>query len=285
MANVMLSFPQRADEATLSGGAWAAGLPLNNLKDRLIGKVARTTDALAASSTFDAALTKARSIRTLSLINNNLSLGATYRLRGSDDPTFATSITDTGTLPVWPALYVTLALEWEADNWWSGEMLAEDIEGYTWNLIHVFATNVVARYWRIELTDTANAAGYVQAGRLFMAPAFQPLQNMSYGASTNYETRTAIEEAPSGVEYFDRRNGFRVARFNLDWQTEDEAMVNSFEMQRILGIDKELLYIFDPDNLTHKIRKSFLGRLRTLNAIEQPYFDTLKSSYEIKELL
>jgi len=285
MANIMLSFPGRSDSATLSGGSWETSLPLANLQNRLLSKFARSVNADTSNTTFDVDLATAKNVRTVSLANHNLTLDGTYRIRGSDDPTFATSEVDTGFISAWPALYSTLSLDWESANWWSGQVLQEDIAGFAWNLIHIFDSNVFVRYWRFEFDDTTNGDGYIQMGRLFMAPVFQPAVNMQYGQSISFETKTAIEENPQGVEFFDFRTPYRVARFRLEFMTTDEAMSSVFNMHRQLGIDKEVLYIFDPDDTFHKVNRSFLGRLRELSPIEQPYVELHGASFEIKELL
>lgn len=192
---------------------------------------------------------------------------------------------DSGVLPVWPALYTTLELEWEDDNWWSGSIATEDRAGYTWTLIHIFNQNLYMKQYKIDLFDSANTDGYVEIGRLFMSPAYQPTKNIGYGESIGYEPNTKILASPSGIEYFDAQNNFRVARFSLNFIDTDEAMSNVFEMQRKQGDSEEILYIFDPDDVNHKLRRSFLGRMRGMSPIEQPYLSLHQSGFEIKELL
>jgi hypothetical protein len=141
------------------------------------------------------------------------------------------------------------------------------------------------QYWRIELNDTTNLAGYVQAGRLFIGPAWQPTNNMSYSNSLAWETKTVVDEAISGAEYFDVRLPYRVAKVSFDWMATDEAMTNAFEITRRAGIDQEVMYIHDPDDTVHALRRRFLSRMRTLNPIENPYFNQNKQAFEFKELL
>lgn len=285
MANCMIGFPNRADASTLSGGSWTATLPLNNLKNRIIGKVARSATDAIADTQFDIDLGTEKNIRVLSLTNHNCSLAALYRIRGSTVSNFATSVYDSGWLDVWPVVYPPGTLEWEDESWWTGKYTAEQMDGYTAALIHILPANTLARYWRIEIDDTTNAAGYVQIGRLFIGPAWQPTLNMSYGASVGWETKTEVQEAIGGAEYFQRRTPFRTQTIELDWMTVDEAMANAFELQRRAGIDQEVLWIFDPDDTVHALRRRWLGRLRKLSAIEYPYFNTNKTAFEIKELL
>lgn len=484
MANMMLGFPVRSDVATLSGGSWSGTLPITNMQDRRIGKLARTADATNTSTKINVSFPDVKRIRLACLSNHNLSIDSTYRIRGSneaaatnlltyseqldnaawiktncsvlanqiaaldgnvtadkiienstasnqkniqlrtgtivagsqntvsvflkkserqyarvylsagngtssgvytkvdlnlgtassitltgggvsgsaaitayDDDYYRVSVTgvlasdvtqagliiylkeddvtvtyagvigwgmyawgaqlesgatatsyypttsaaatrpygyidtwqsydyDTGVIDVWPALYTTLELEWEDDNWWAGQLSDEDRAGYTWNLIHVFEQNMLMKQYKIELFDSANTDGYVEIGRLFMCPAYQPTRNMNYGESIGYEPNTKILSSPSGTEYFDAQNNFRVARFQLSFVSTNEAMTNIFEMQRIQGNSEEILYIFDPDDTNNKLRRSFLGRLRELTPIEQPYLSLHQSAFEIKELL
>ncbi len=285
MANCIIAFPNRFDEAALSSGSWTAALPLANLQNRILAKLARSTDAANASTKFDTALTKSRAVKVVAVINHNLSAAALFRIRGADVSNFSVLLYDSGWIAAWPALYATLSLEWEDDNWWDGKMLDEDKTGYTWSLIHILPAATIARYWRIEFDDTTNAAGYVQAGRVFTAGQWQPVVNMSYGLSLGWETDTKTDKALGGAEYFDPRKAWRVARFNLDWMSIDEALGRAFEIDRRAGIDQEVLYIFDPADTVHMIRRAFIGRLRQLSPIEYPYLNTMRKAYEIKELI
>lgn len=281
----MMGFPNRCDAAVLSGGAWMAGLPRANLQNRILGKVARSTDAAPASTIVNIDLGSAKNTRIVALANHNISLGGKYRLRGGADNTFAATLVDTGWADVWPVVYPESTLEWEDENWWDGKYTEEQIAGYTTLLNIILAVPIVARYWRLEIDDADNAAGYVQAGRLFIGPAWQPQLNMVYGAGIGWQTGTDAQESLGGAEYFSRRTPYRVARFSLDWMSVDEGMATAFEMDRSAGIDREVLYVFDPNDTVHALRRQFLARLRALSPVEYPYFNITKKAYEIKELL
>ena len=204
MSNLMLAWPNLADSAALSSGSWSAGLPLNNLKNRLISKAARSTNALAASTKFDADLGEAMAINAVGLIGTNLTTAATYRIRGASDAGFTSVLHDSGT--------VSAATQ-------------------TPNLIHAITAAITARYWRVELTDTANPAGYVQAGRLFIGAGWQAAVNASFGTGLGYESATVMEQSLGGVDYPDKRTPRRVFRFDLDWLTDAEAYTQVLAMQ------------------------------------------------------
>jgi hypothetical protein len=285
MANCMLGFPNRIDQAALSGGAWTAGLPLTMLQNRIIGKVARTVDTAPASTWFDIDLGAGRKIQIVSLTNHNCSLRARYRITAANASDFALPTYDSGWSDVWPVVYPFGTLEWADDNWWSGRYTAEQASGFTPALIHLLPTYALARYWRIEIDDALNPAGFVQAGRAFIGPAWQPVLNMSYGASLAWETKTEVQESIGGAEYFQRRTPYRVQKLSLDWMRQDEAFAQAFELMKQAGIDQEVLFVHDPADTVHALRRRFLARLRTLGPIEYPYPMINKTAFELKEII
>ncbi|WP_156302354.1 hypothetical protein [Methylogaea oryzae] len=270
----------------MSGGSWTAQLPLANLQNRQIARVARTTNAATASTQFVAALATSRLVRSVALVGHNLGTSAKYRIRGGQSPTdFSAPGVDTGWVDAWPRIYSYGSVPWGDPRFWGGRYTPGDLGSDTWHLIHVFPTNIAARYWLIELDDSANGAGYLQIGRLFIGEIFQPALNMAYGASIGYEPRTTVEESPSGAEFFNVLRGYRVAKFTLKWLDESEAMAGALDMQRLCGVHGEVLFVWDADDANHKLRRSFLGRMRQLSPIEVPYINNYSIGYEIKELL
>lgn len=282
----MFGFPNRADQSVLSGGTWVATLPRALLQDRVIGRTARTVNTALDSTKFDIDLGGTKKTQLISLRNHNFSLQARYRIRGASDSGFTSTVYDSGWLDVWPTVYPYGTLEWEDDNWWSGKYTLEETQGYVPELVHIINTPKVPRYWRIEIDDTVNAAGFVQIGRLFIGPAWQPKLNMSYqGAALGWETKTEVQEAIGGAEYFQRRTPYRLQRLALDAMEQSEAFSQAFELMRRAGVDQEVLFIHDPDDTVHALRRRFLARLRTLSPIEYPYFNTNRAAFELKELL
>lgn len=190
---------------------------------------------------------------------------------------------DSGWLDVWPSVFSPDALEWEDNNWWTGKYTDEQRAGYTPGRTLVLPDSVLARFWRIELLDPTNPAGFVELGRVFIGPAWQPSANMSRGASLAWETRTSVQETDGGAEFFNVKTPVRVARFSLDWMTESEGMGRAFDLLRSAGINREVLWIHDPTDTEHALRRQFLGRFRQLNPIEFPYATVNRSAFEIKE--
>jgi hypothetical protein len=287
--NIILAFPNRTDVATLSGGAWSPSLPLSNLQNRLLSKVARTTNTDAASTQFNLTFTQPYSARVIGLVNHNLSFSSKWRIRAYDAETSpATTLYDSGWVYAWllTGTYWSPELhEWEDDNFWYGGYTLEEIKGLTANTFHVIPTvDKTSTMWHIEIVDPDNTDGYVQIGRLFIGPGWQPPINFAYGASLGYETNTGVETSLGDVEFFEPREPLRSMNFTLDALPEGEGYGRALELTRQAGIHREVVVIPDPEDQAQALRRNFLGRLRQLSRLEQPYWQTTSMGFEIKEI-
>jgi hypothetical protein len=259
MSNLILGYNNMIDAATLSGGSWEATLPLANLKSRYLSKVARSANDDAASTLINIDLGSAKPVQAFGAIKTNISAsGATYRLRLGNDNTFATSLYDSGTV--------------------SANAQSPD-------LVLGLASAVTARYGRLEIVDTSNAAGYVQIGRLFLGPALAPADNYSKGAELGYQSRTSVQQSLGGVDHFDVRPGRRLFEFALDWLTEAEAFNQALELQRICDIHGEVLLIRDPADTTYNQKRHFLGRMEQLSPIKNPYLTNHQAGFRVLEII
>lgn len=284
MANCIFGYQNRIDESTFEAyGSWETSLPLLNLKNRLLSKVARSTDATATSTRLRFAIAKDRVVGVLAVANHNLTVDATFRYRIYSDSGYSTMVYDSGTLNVWPDMPYGY-YEWEEEPFWDLSMTDEQRILSAKTLIHIQTNITNATYYQIEFFDTANPDGYVQLGRIFLGTKYQPEANMNLGASIGLETDTLIDKALGGAEFFDRRESFRVARFTLDYLNQSDSIINS-DMMRISGIDAEVVFVWDNSTDIIRNRRGFLGRLRSLSQIEQPYNTRFQTTYEIKELL
>jgi len=270
MANAVIGHSNQIDVATLSGGSWLSALPLTNLQNRSLGKVARSTDATEASTKFIAAFSAATSVRVVALAAHNLSDAAQIKVQGSTVSNFATTVYDSGWVDVWPSAYLATVSDKGID---------------IWTKVHVFPVATSAQYWQVLLKDTTNPDGYVQIGRPFIGPGFQPTINLAYGGGIGIETPTPIQTALNGAEYFDRRPSVRTVRVSTAYMTEAEAMNDVYEITRRGGIDGEVVFVWNPDDTTHAPRRQFMGRIRALSQVENPYTDQWNYAWEIKELI
>jgi len=285
VANLKLGFPNRIDAATVSGGSWQSTLPLSNIKDRRLSRLARSTNAALANTIINLDLGSAKTVGAVALVTHNLSASALVRVRGDDAADFATPLYDSGWKNAWPSGVIPAELlEWEDDNFWLGTVSAEAIAGYQSPYINNIDSRPVLRYWRIEINDTSNPSGYVQVGRVFIGDVWSVTNNYSGGAALGLEDSTGIESSIGGEEYFDVKKRFRVFQFSLDDLTDTEAYARVIDLQRLAGISGELLIIPNADDITNGFRRNFLGRLRSLSPMMQLNFRIKTAKFEVKEI-
>lgn len=278
--------PSAVITPTLSGGSWAAGFPLANLQNPEMTLLARSADDAAASTLVNIDLGTDRGIRVWSLLRHNLSLTATVRLRAWGEAGHTTTLHDTGTLPAWLTFYPPEALPWGHPDLWNGLINVEDRDGYQFDLIRVFAEQVVARYWTLEITDTANPDGYVELGRLILAPGFVPPENMSYGATVGWESNANTTRMLSGKRWVNETAKWRTATCTLEGQTPEQAASTLLEMQRRLGKSGELLFIYDEADLYQAMwQRSFLCNMEELNPIEHAGFNRNTAAFKLTEVI
>lgn len=142
---------------------------------------------------------------------------------------------------------------------------------------HTFATQTY-RYWRITLSGSGNV------GRVFIGPRFLPAVNIDWSPALAIESRTSVSESLGGAEYFDSRPSRRVWQGKWSWLSEAEAMT-WVAVQQSLDVSGEVYLIYDDADTSYRGTRNFLGRLRTLNAIEYPYIGQYGTALEIAELL
>lgn len=282
MGNVLIGWPNRIDDGTLSGGSWLSGLPLINLQDRALAKVARSTDATTASTKFSIAYPTAKTFWAFGLHNHNLSPSASWRIK-IGTTAGASDLYDSGGQGCWAMAFDNDLLEWESQNWWE-DPLADPYIRSPFAVIWPMPVSITARYISIEITDTTNTDGYIQIGRPFVGGGLKPIIGMSTDMSHTWEDPSIIETSPGGAEFYGVRRRFRLARFSLKWMNNNEFK-QVYEMYRRQGITNEILYIPDVTDYETTQRKGCLARMRQLSPIEYPYNNVHKAAFEIKELL
>ena len=286
MANVLLAFQNRTDEGTLSGGSWLASLPLVNLQNRLVQRVARSSNAANASTKFDLNLGAARNVGVVALVVHNMSVSAKVRITGDDAADFLTPVYQSAWIDVWPSGMVPQSLlEWEDDNFWLGTLSANARAGYQSPFIHVLPSANTLQYWRVEVDDTSNSDGYVHIGRLFISPTWRPAINYAMGADLVYRDTTPVETSLSGAEFFDQRSKVREFSFTLEGMTATEAYDYALQLQRQVGISGEILQVPDTDDTARIPARAYVGRLVDLSPIGNPQMDRFKTQFKVRELV
>lgn len=280
MQNIILSYPNRADAATITGGSWSGALPVTNLANREVWKVARSTNALLASTKFNVDIGDQKSLRCFALANHNMSASATWRVTlgsttGGDD------IYDSGWISIWRMAFNDI-VEWESITWWTG-VAGDEYLRSPYAAMHAAPDIYTARYLTIEVNDAANVDGYVQIGRLFAGGALQPTYNPVYGLQDGMTDLSTTDAAESGARWSTERRRIRNTSFVLGWVTPTEASYMQ-EMQRSLGTIGEVLYIPYPADMGESQRWGYIGRMSELSPIEYPHYRTRSLPIKLEEI-
>lgn len=285
MSNILLAYQNRTDEGTLSNGNWLSTLPLTNLQNRLVQRVARSNGVTLAATKFDIDLGVAKAIGVVALVVHNFSVSAKVRVLADDTADFATPTYNSGWVDVWPSGMIPQnLLNWEDDNFWLGTLSETARAGYQSPFIHVLGSEQTYRYWRVEVDDIGNTDGYIQIGRLFMAATWTPTVNYNYGAGLSYKDTTGIETSLSGAEYFEVRTKVREFSFTLEWMSTTEAYDIMLQLQRVAGVSGEILQIPDQSDVARIPARAYVGRLVNLEQIDQHKIDKFKVQLTIREL-
>lgn len=271
MGSTLLAYPDLTRDAatTLSGGSWSAGLPLANLKDRVIKKVARSTNDDAASTQWVSDMGAAVDTKILALLGHNISLAGTIRVRAYSDSGLTTMVHDTGILYAWPQTFGAAELATYPNHW-----------------VLPLAAIVTAQYWKWEIVDTANAAGYVEVGRAWMGPVWSPTIGAGYGAELGYEARATVTESLGGVLWSDGKLPRRATTItfpSLDDESErDTAMI----FQKTIGNSGEVLYV---ESTSHDAKRlllyAFPATVRQPSKIRMASFNANELPMELIESL
>ena len=280
MARPIFATPNYADETstyapTFSGGNWTAGLPLTNLQDRQLSKVARSSGDANADTKFEVDLKVVRGdIRVFALPAHNLSRAARVRIRGSNSAgSFGTPIYDSGWLDVYAPIYPPQTLPWGHPALWDGKITTEDLADlpFEFGFVHVTDEPQQARYWLVEIDDTANPDTYIELGRLWIAPAWQPSNYVAAGAKLGVTTSTQRQEMDGGASIFNEKPTRREFTFTVANLEADEAFSFAFDLQRRGGTSRQLFFVFDPDDTYHMHRRAFLAVCKELSPLDHPF--------------
>lgn len=258
----LIGFNNYVDNSTLSSsGLFESLLPLVNVKDPLLAKVAQTTTAGAFSFTLDFLLSK--SVGVVALDHCNVSASGTFRVQ---------------------CFYKSIL---KSD---SGLIKSKAERFFVFVLPSVHLVNQVV----ISIDDTTNANGFIQVGRLFVGNVFQPVKGVEYGdLSQSVTDMSEITSTQSGVNFPYVLPTLRSAA--VAWKTLSESeSIALYDMQRSHGKTNEVLFIrqrpsyvdvagvWSQDALSASM--SFMGNAVELDPLTSPFFGAYVGGMGIREI-
>lgn len=269
-----------------SYGSWNSSLPSSNILDARLAKKARSTDTTVDSTKFQIDLGAPRNVDVIAIPVSNISTSGQIKISAFSDSGFSASVEAGSFEDYWADVYEEGTRPWGSPGILSPKFSEEEAEGYPAVFFKVYSNSIIAQYWQVEISDTSNTDGYVEIGRVVMAPAWQATLNPVPGFSLGWQTASTVVTGRTGVRFIDRQPSRRVSRFEIDYLPSAEALTYPFEMGRKQNMDGEIFFIFDPDDTVHRLRRAFLANLRTLPSLVHPSVIERNSvQIEIEEIL
>lgn len=270
------------DASSISADDEVVALPVENLQDRQITKVFRNTQLTAQ---IDVDFGSARLTDFAAIIAHNLTTAATIRWRLSAVSDFATTVYDSGTINAWEPTEGFGASPWGVFNW-GGLPSADDISLYTASTFTVLDNPVLARYLRVDLSDSANGDGYLQAGRLMSGQSYQPTVNYANGVQFQFVDESRVTKSRGGQTFIDTVQKYRTITFDLNHLPQDEAFGSIFNnLDRLKGISGDVLVIPQPDEPSTYLTQNIYGRISAIGPIRNTTLDFYSRTMEIEELI
>jgi len=263
VTKILIATTALVDAGTLTGGGTLAdALPVTNLQTQQPGEVARWTSLTGMYFVLD--LLAAAAVNVFALLAHNGTSAATWRVRGATSESNLTAAPgyDSGTASVWPA---------------TGRPTGYDTAKLA-SLLYLTPSQTY-RWWRADITDAANAAGYFEAGRLIADAAWAPARNLRADWELGYVDPAAPVRAARGHLWpGPESNPGREWDLTIRGLSEDDA-ANGYELGRTRGARKDILAIRNPELTTHLHRNMVYGllagpgRIRRIahNWYEQPF--------------
>lgn len=221
-----------SDAAALTSTDFTVGLPVSNLQLEGRARVARTANA-AGTKVINGDLAGVSMLGACVLYNHNLTSQATWRLRVWD------AVGQTGNVVYDSTTVAALpALGWGDFQWGAVPWGASVFTGWGAAFSVLWFPAVLGRSFRLEVTDAANADGYLQAKRLLLGPYFEPLVNVDYGLQLYWEDNSVQRRTQGGSLRTDVRTRYRVLRAQLGYLSDSERAV-AVETLRQIGLRTE----------------------------------------------
>lgn len=225
MGLAILAHKNYDQDCTLTGGRWFDALPITNMQEGSIDKVARTKGVTAADAYFEGELDEAQIINFLSLTGHNFTQDALIRLRFSNDAGAVTNVLyDTGLIKARNRVYSTSELKSEAANWLTGQAPASELVGEIADFAHPFAkkgyTSVAINASDISFAASDNSINSVSTDLSgFVVGSIILIQSPLNTGWGTVSSKTANKVIITGKTLVDESAaaGFRLSTYDVDY--------------------------------------------------------------------
>lgn len=276
MNNLRIVYSNSADTATITASTTAGGLVASNLVTDYKSEVWRSS---STSATLTATWATAQMLGVVSLPFCNFTSTATMRVRGYTEATDSSPFFDTTALLC--CAYSPLG-QWD----WGAQPLGVNAFSYAGGAYAtVWFTIAAVKKIVVDLVDTANTAGYLEAGRLVTGSYWSPSLNADYGASVSPVDSTKVERTDAGDPIKGRGHKHRVLALNLSEMSESDRS-QCYNLLLGNGLARPVLISLYPESDTPQLEQAhqLYGSLNQLGAIAVPTFNRYSAPITVEEI-
>ena len=260
MSKTAIGYGNLADLATLSGAGWSSAHPITELQTRDLAEYAETTGT-TATITIDHGTAKGARVFALfahSGVGASATIGVTRGTTSGGSDVYAS----------------------DAEACWPFTPIDDDRDGSRFGLCVIAGAESTARYTQITVTGDAP----MRFGRLFVGRLFVPTWNPNYGATSDgwMSPNSTVDRLQNGADRSWSRRELRNAAFDIAAMQSAQASL-LHEIVRTHGTTGEVVYVRSTTDRAAQQQYGFLGLLRTLSALESPFFNHRSAAISIDE--
>jgi hypothetical protein len=273
MPNLRLIYDNAADRATLTASSTAGALVASNLQTDLKGQIHRST---GTSVSYTLTWAAGEGISAAAIPACNLSASATIRVRLYSDAAGTVLLADSGTLFACPGAPLG---EWD----WSAPINANSFifGGYSKTAVW-FSSIHFARRCVIDLIDTDNPAGHIDAARLVAGVYWSPAHGAGHGVQASVTDESVISRNDAGDLLADRGAQHETLSVPLPYITEaDRARL--MQIFRYVGTAQNFFFsLFAGDGMSLKEQDHMLFGKRSNGSINFDFFNAHSTKIEME---
>jgi hypothetical protein len=275
-----------SDAAALTCSSEDASFPCENVQDEQRTKVHRFTGDTSEYYRVDFGSKKP--ISALAIINHNLTVAATITVKAG-----LTAGGDT--------LKNTAYAAWEplfgfgeggfGEHGFGGYLTPDEVATYyaAGTLRLLDWTNVIARYWEINISDPDNPAGYIQVGRLILGNFITSERFPALGMVNTPQDPSAVAYSLGGQAWKDRKTPYREAQVAFNYVPGSETYATWYAFFMRVGVGTSFVADLLPGhpNLGMKLHNQIYCHIPEggIPGIQIPYLDRGSIEMTLRESL
>lgn len=270
-----IAYINKSDTATIAASSEAAGLVASNLKTNYKTEIWRST---GTSATLTVVWPAGKQVSVVSLPFCSLSSSATVRIRMYTLASDASPSYDSGVVVALPPIPLT---EWP----WGSTTLG--VNSYAFGSKATMVKWVpVGAYEKIviDLNDSLNPLGYIEAGRLFISSYYEFEINADLGAQAGTTDNSTQYRNDASDLLTDRSFQFKTLSFSLS-SLKPLDRVQLSNILKVSALSGPVLVSLLPEYSDVQLEQDYqiYGKLTSLSAISITQIDRFSGSVELQE--